>query len=87
MKFQARSFIRSQFLKTFRGLTIDATHKINCAMPVNTCFRDLTQRLAFQVLQRIYFLSDGAAGNVSVKKLIRMSGPSSGVVLELRRIA
>ena len=76
----------SQFLKTFGGLTIDATYKINCAMPVNTCFRDLTQRLAFQVLPRIY-LSDGAAGNVSVKKLIRMSGPSSGVVLELRRIA
>ena len=56
-------------------------------MPVNTCFRDLTQRLAFQVLPGIYFLSDGAAGNVSVKKLIRMSGPSSGVVLELRQIA
>ena len=56
-------------------------------MPVNTCLRDLTQRLAFQVLPRIYFLSGGAAGNVSVKKLIRMSGPSSGVVLELRRIA
>ena len=37
-------------------------------MPVNTCFRDLTQRLAFQVLPRIYFLSGGAAGNVSVKK-------------------
>ena len=56
-------------------------------MPVNTCLRDLTQRLAFQVLPRIYFLSGGAAGNASVKKLVRMSGPSSGVVLELRRIA
>ena len=60
---------------------------MNCAMAVNTRFRDLTQRLAFQVLPRIYFLRGGAAGSVSVKKLTRMSGPSSSVVLELRRIA
>ena len=45
--------------KTFRGLTIDATYKINCAMTVNTRFRGLTQRLAFLVLPRIYFLSGG----------------------------
>ena len=32
------------------------------------------------------FSSGGVAGNVSVKKLIRMFGPSSGVDLELRRI-
>jgi len=31
------------------------------------------------------FSSGGVAGNVSVKKLIRMFGPSSGVELELRR--
>ena len=55
-------------------------------MPVNTRFRDLTQRLAFQILPRIYFFSGGVVGNVSVKKLIRMCGSSSGVLLELRRI-
>ena len=55
-------------------------------MPVNTRFRDLTQRLAFQILPRIYFFSGGVVGNVSVKKVIRMCGSSSGVLLELRRI-
>ena len=55
-------------------------------MQVNTRFRDLTQRLAFQILPRIYFFSGGVAGNVSVKKLIRIFGSSSGVFLELRRI-
>ena len=55
-------------------------------MPVNTRFRDLTQRLAFRILPRIYFFSGGVVGNVSVKKLIRMFGSSSGVLLELRRI-
>ena len=55
-------------------------------MPVNTSFPDLTQRLAFQILPRIYVFSGGVAGNVSVKKLIRMFGCSSGVFLELRRI-
>ena len=51
-------------------------------MPVNTRFRDLAQRLAFQILLGIYFSSGGVAGNVSVKKLIRMFGPLSGVLLE-----
>ena len=55
-------------------------------MPVNTRFRDLTQRLAFQILPRIYFFSGGVVGNVSVKKVIRMCGSSSGILLELRRI-
>ena len=55
-------------------------------MPVNTRFRDLTQRLAFRILPRIYFFSGGVVGNVSVKKLIRMFGSSSGVLLKLRRI-
>ena len=55
-------------------------------MPVNTRFRDLTQRLAIQILPRIYFFSGGVVGNVSVKKLIRMCGSSSSVLLELRRI-
>ena len=55
-------------------------------MPVNTRFRDLTQRLAIQILPRIYFFSGGVVGNVSVKKLIRMCGSSSGVLFELRRI-
>ena len=42
-------------------------------MPVNTRFRDLTQRLSFQVLPRIYFSSGGAEDNVGVKKLISIS--------------
>ena len=55
-------------------------------MPVNTRFGDLTQGLAFQILPRIFFSSGGVAGNISVKKRIRMFGSSSGVLLELRRI-
>ena len=86
MKFKAKLFIRSYFLKTFRGPTTDVTFTINCALPVNSRFRDLTQRLAFQILPRTYFSSGGVAGNVSVKKVIRMFGPSCGVLLELRRI-
>ena len=42
--------------------------------------------LAFQIPQRIYFSFGGAAGHVSVKKLIRMFGSSRGVVFELQRI-
>ena len=53
-------------------------------MPVNTRFRDLTQRLPFQVLPRIYFSSGGAEGNVSVKQLISTFGPSSGIMHEIR---
>ena len=32
------------------GLTTDVTFTIKCAMSVNTRFRDLTQRAAFQIL-------------------------------------
>ena len=39
-----------------------------------------------KVLPRIYFSSLGVAGKASVKKILKMFGPSSGVVLELRRI-
>ena len=55
----------------------------------------MTDRLAFQILPHIYFSRSGVAGNVKkmlknvkkmLKKLIRMFGPSSGVVFELRRI-
>ena len=46
----------------------------------------MTDRLAFQILPHIYFSRGGVAGNVSVKKLIRMFGPLSRVVLEIRRI-
>ena len=46
----------------------------------------VTHRLAFQILPRIYFFSGDVVGNVSVKKVIRMCGSSSGVLLELRRI-
>ena len=62
------------------GLTTDVTFTINCAMMVNTRFRDLTQRLPFQILPRIFFSSGGVAGNVGVKKLIRMFEPSRGVL-------
>lgn len=62
------------------GLTTDVTFTINCAMMVNTRFRDLTQRLPFQILPRIFFCSGGVAGNVGVKKLIRMFEPSRGVL-------
>ena len=54
---------------------------INCAMLVNTRFRaSLTQRLAFEILPRIFFSSGGVAGNVGVKKLIRMFEPSRDVL-------
>ena len=59
------------------------------AIPVNTCFHDLPQRLAFQILPRINFSSGNVAGNVSVKRMLRMLrmfGPSSGVMPELPRI-
>ena len=39
----------------------------------------------FSVSAAFDFSSGGLAGNVSVKKLIRMFGPSSGVELELRQ--
>ena len=40
----------------FHALTTDVTFTINC------------ERLAFQILPRIYFSSGGVAGNVGVKK-------------------
>ena len=61
-------------------------HVYNQLCNVNTRFQDITQRLALKVLPRIYFSSLGVAGKVSVKKILKMFGPSSGVVLELRRI-
>ena len=69
----------------FHALTTDVTFTINCEMLVNTRF--CTQRLAFQILPRIYFSSGGVAGNVGVKKLTRLFEPSSGVVLERRIIS
>ena len=71
----------------FHALNTDVTFTINCEMLVNTRFCDLTQRLAFQILSRIYFSSGGVAGNVGVKKLTRLFEPSSGVVLERRIIS
>ena len=71
----------------FHALTTDVTFTINCEILVNTCSCDLTQRLAFQILPRIYFSSGGVAGNVGVKKLTRLFEPSSGVVLERRIIS
>ena len=71
----------------FHALNTDVTFKINCEMLVNTCSCDLTQRLAFQILPRIYFSIGGVAGNVGVKKLTRLFEPSSGVVLERRIIS
>ena len=59
----------------FHALTTDVTFTINC------------ERLAFQILPRIYFSSDGVAGNVGFKKLTRLFEPSSGVVLERRIIS
>ena len=61
-------------------------HVYNQLCNVNTRFQDITQRLALKVLPRIYFSSLGVAGKASVKKIPKMFGPSSGVVLELRRI-
>ena len=61
-------------------------HVYNQLCNVNTRFQDITQRLASKVLPRIHFSSLGVAGKVSVKKILKMFGPSSGVVLELRRI-
>ena len=69
------------------GLTTDVTFTIKCAMPVNTRFRHgFNPKGGFSDSAGIYFSSDGVAGNVSVKKLVRMYGPSSGIVFELRRI-
>ena len=57
-------------------------HVYNQLCNVNTRFQDITQRLALKVLLRIYFSSHGVAGKASVKKVLKMFGPSSGVVLE-----
>ena len=43
-------------------------HVYNQLCNVNTCFQDITQRLALKVLPLIYFSSLGVAGKVSVKK-------------------
>ena len=61
-------------------------HVYNQLCNVNTRFQDITQRLALKVLPRISFSSLVGAGKVSVKKILKMFGPSSVVVLELRRI-
>ena len=67
----------------FRGLPTDVKFTINCA---KLMFIFVIHRLAIQILPRIYFSCGGAAGISPLKKLIRMFGPSSSVVLELRRI-
>ena len=61
-------------------------HVYNQLCNVNTRFQHITQRLALKPLLRIYFSSLGLVGKASVKKILKMFGPSSGVVLELRRI-
>ena len=61
-------------------------HVYNQLCNGNTRFQDITQRLVLKVLPRIYFSSLGVAGKASVKNILKMFGPSSGVVLELRRI-
>ena len=60
-------------------------HVYNQLCKVNTRFREITHRLV-SILPRIYFSTDGEAGSISVKRLIKKFGPSSGVVLEVRRI-
>ena len=65
---------------TFRGLPTDVKFTINCAKLI-LVFE--THMLAFQIPPRI---CGGVAENVSVQKLIRMFGSSSGVVFELRLI-
>ena len=79
-------FIVKEGSGTFRGLRADVkfTIKINQLFKVNTRFRD-PHAGSVQILPRIYFSCGGMAGNVHVKKLIRMFG-SCGVVFELRRI-
>ena len=61
-------------------------HVYNQLCNINTRFQNITQRLALKPLLRIYFSSLGLAGKASIKKILKMFGPSSGVVLELRRI-
>ena len=56
---------------------------INCAKLIIR-FRD-PRAGSVQILLRIYFSCGGMAGNVNVKKLLRMFG-SCGVVFELQRI-
>ena len=74
---QRRHSLLKKDLEPFHGLATD----------VKLILVFVTYRMAFQILLRIYFSCGGVAGNVSVKNiLIRMFGPSSGVVFELRRI-
>ena len=53
---------------------------------VNTRFRMLTKRVAHSMLPRVYISSGSEPGTVSIRKLIKTFGPSSGVVLELKSI-
>ena len=52
---------------------------------VNVRFRDIARRLV-SMLPIIYFSDGGELGIVSVRRLIKKFGSSSGVVLEVRRI-
>ena len=61
-------------------------HVYNELCKVNSRFQNITQRLALKFLPCIYFSSLNVAGKVRVKKIIKMFGPSSGVMLELRQI-
>ena len=54
-------------------------HVYNQLCNVNARFQGITQRLALKVLLRIYFSSLGVAGKASVKKILKMFGPSSGL--------
>ena len=74
---QWRHSLLKKDLEPFHGLPTD----------VKLILVFVTYRMAFQILPRIYFSCGGVAGNVSVKNiLIRMFGPSTGVVFELRPI-
>ena len=60
-------------------------HVYNKLCNVNSRFRAITQRLVSR-LPHVYFSSGGETGIVSVRRLMKQFGPSSGLVLEIQRI-
>ena len=74
-----KSFIRSSFLKTFRGLTTDVTFTINCAMQVNTCFRVLTLKAGFSGSSAYLPLQWRCSGKCQRQKTHKNVWTSSGV--------